>query len=153
MSTPHTPLTRLRWAAVCAVGAAALVGTDWLLRVAGATTAMAPTPTALGLSLALGAALGAAAAAWDRYALVKHRGHLLAFFRAPLAARLSWRYQKTNLLLYGWQIAALLALIGWCVYSGVFVLPALLAANAVQFAANRKLAAEFELDRHRRAAA
>ena len=48
---------------------------------------------------------------------------------------------RENLRLNGWVIVSLLALIGGCVLAGVFVIPAIFATNAVEFAFNNKLAA------------
>ncbi len=118
---------------------------------AGGQASLAPSAAALGLSVGLGAALGAAAALWERYLLRSWRGFLLAFHRAPLGERLRWRYQKTNLLLSGWLLLAVLALVGWCVLSRTNVLPALFALNAVQFAANRRRAGRFNEELQSRA--
>lgn len=153
MTLLYNPRWRLAWCAGSVLAFTAIVGIDWLLRSAGGKTFMAPTTAALWLSVALGAILGALAALWERHLLHARRSHLLAFHRAPLGERLSWRLQKVNLLLSGWLVLALLILIGWCVFAGVFVLPALFAANAVQFAFNRRLAAEFSDELRQRIAA
>jgi hypothetical protein len=152
MSVLYNPRWRLAWSAGTALAAAALLGADWLLR-RGGHAALAPSAAALWISVSLGAALGAAAALWERYLFGNRRGFLLAFHRAPLSERLRWRYQKTNLLVSGWLLLAVLALIGWCVHSGAFVLPALFALNAVQFAANSRSAGRFNEELQRRAGA
>jgi hypothetical protein len=144
MSILYNPRWRLGWSVVAAIGAAILVGIDWILRVAGVQPSMAPTVGDLWLSLALGAALGGAAALYERHLLLNHRSYLLDCHRAPLSTRLSWRFQRTNLLQAGWLLVATLAFIGWCIYSGVFVLPGLLVENVVLFAWNRKLVAQFK---------
>jgi hypothetical protein len=126
-----------------AVAAALFVGLDWLLGDRTGRSLLAPRAADLWLSVALGMALGAVSMLWERYQLRSQRGRLLAFHQAPLRDRLGWRFQRTNLLQGGWIVLALIALIGWCFFSGVFVLPALFAMNAVQFAGNRRLAGEF----------
>jgi len=150
MSILYNPRWRLAWSAGTAAAAAALVGIDWLLR-RGGHDGLAPSAAMLWLSLSLGAVLGAAAALWERHQLRNRRDFLLAFHRAPLRERLSWRYQKTNLIAGGWLLLAVLALLGWCAFCRVFVLPALFAMNAVQFAANRRLAGRFDEDLRRTA--
>jgi hypothetical protein len=148
----YNPKWRIVWSAGAAVATAVMVGADWLLRSGGGRSFLAPSAADLWLSVALGLALGGAAALWERYLLSNQRGHLRAFHRAPLRERLAWHHQRTNLLLNGWLVVALLALIGWCVAWGVFVLPALLAVNAAQFACNARLAGRFDEELRRRAA-
>ncbi len=137
MSILYNPRWRLGWSIATAAGAAALAGTDWLLRSAGVSPCWPPPRASCGCR-------SCSARSWrrggplDRHLLTGHRGFLLTIHRTPLPACLSWRFQRVNLLLNGWLIVALLALIGWCYYSGVFALLVLLAVNAVQFAANRK---------------
>jgi hypothetical protein len=134
-----------------AVATVLFVGLDWLLGDRAGQSFLAPRATDLWLSVALGMALGAATMLWERYQLRSQRGHLLAFHQAPLRDRLSWSFQRTNLLQGGWIVLAQLALLGWCYFSGVFVLPALFAMNAVHFAGNRRLAGEFNEELRRRA--
>src|SRR5947209_2469098 len=99
MSVLYNPRWRLAWSAGTAV--AAVLGIDWLLRQ-GSHPALAPSAATLWLSVALGATLGAAAALWEGYLLARRRDILLALHRAPLGERLTWRYQKMNLLAGGW---------------------------------------------------
>jgi hypothetical protein len=153
MSVLYNPRWRLTWSAVMAVATALLVGLDWALRSTAGQNFMAARASDLWLSVALGVVLGAVALLWDRYQLRKRRDHLLAVRQTPLKDRLAWRFQRTNLLYNGWLFLAMVALVVWCYVSGVFVLPAVFAMNAVQFAGNRRLAGEFNEElRHRTAA-
>jgi hypothetical protein len=90
--------------------------------------------------------VGLAGLLWERSLLRYRREFLLIFHRTPLPRRLGWKHQRPNLLLNGWFLLVLFAVIGWSAAAGVFVLPALFAANAAQFAGNRRLAAEFHAE-------
>jgi hypothetical protein len=136
-----------------AVLTALFLGLDWFLRERLGHGGLAPRASDLWLSVALGTVLGAVALLWDRYQLRNQRGYLLAVHQAPLGERLTWRFQRTNLLPRIGIFLALLALIGWCVHAGVLVLPALFALNAVEFAGNRKLAGQLNEELQQRSAA
>jgi hypothetical protein len=146
MSLQFNPRWRLAWAAASALVVGLSVGLDGLVRSWGGRGLLAPTAASLWLSVALGAAVGLAGLLWERHLLRHRRAFLLAFHRMPLSGRLEWKHQRTNLQLNGWFFLVLFALIGWCAAAGVFVLPALFAANAAQFAGNRRLAAEFHAE-------
>ena len=93
-------------------------------------------------------ALGLVAMLWDWYKLRTRREFLLAFHHASLRERLRWKYQRPNLLLNGWLVLAILALIAWCYFNQIFVLPALCALNAGQyFMGNRRAIQEFNAKR------
>jgi len=51
--------------------------------------------------------------------------------------------QRNNLALNGWFLLLLLVVIAGCWWMDVFVLPPLLAMNAVAFSGNRRLASAF----------
>jgi hypothetical protein len=143
-----SPNLRLAWAVGSAALLAAFLIGDWTARGQGWESFLAPTSGDLWLAVGLGALVGVTGCVWERYLLIHRRADQLAFHRAPLAERLGWRHQWPNLQQNGWFLLLMFALIGWCAWSWVFVLPPLLATNAVMFACNRRLVAGFraELD-------
>lgn len=152
MSFLYNPRWRLTWSVAMAGATGLLIGIDGFLRYTAGQSFLAARAADLWLSVAVGLALGAVALLWDRYRLRHQRHRLLAIHQTPLNQRLTWRFQRSNLLQNGWLVLALLALVAWCYFSGVFVLPALFAVNAVEFAGNRKLAAELDEELRQRAA-
>src|SRR5688572_11151759 len=106
MTNLYNPRARLMWAVGMAGAVAAFVGLDYFLRAMGWGSQLAPTHAALWLSVAAGAALGLLAMLHERYLMTRRRAALMAFLRAPLRERLTWRMQKTNLWLNGWLIVA-----------------------------------------------
>ena len=132
---------------VLAVGSAALLALflacDWTPRGQGWGSFLAPTAADLWIAVGLGVLLGVAGGVWERFLLTRRRADQLTFHRAPLAERLRWRHQWPSLQQNGWFLLLMFALIGWCAWSWVFVLPPLLALNAVIFACNRRLVAGF----------
>lgn len=150
MNVQWNPRWRRAWWVASAVGTALFIGLDWLLRAWTGQSPLAPTATGLWLSVGVGMILGLAGILHERYLLRYKRTFLLAFYRAPLPERLQWKYQGPNLLINGWFTLAILALIAWCYFTHVFVLPALFALNAVFFLGNRHAAQVFnaELEQH-----
>jgi len=151
MNLLYNPGWRIAWSVGSAVVLVSFVAADWVWR-SGSQSFLAPSAAALWLSVALGLALGGMTALWERYLFLNQRDYLLAFLRASLWERLSWHHLKSNLLLNGWLILSLLALLGGCFVSGVFVLPPLLAVNAVTYAFNGRLAGQFNEELRQQAA-
>jgi hypothetical protein len=148
MNKCWNPTWRLAWFVASAAGTALFLGIDWVLRAWSGHSALAPTAADLWLSVGWGLALGLVAMIWEWYLLRTRREFLLAFHQAPLRERLQWKYQGPNLLHSGWLVLAILALIAWCYFNKVFVLPALCALNAGQFfMGNRRALQEFNAKR------
>lgn len=146
------PRLRLAWSAASAVLLAWLLGFDLVLRGDGFPI-LAPTAEDLWLATGLGAALGAVGIGLERFQLTHRRAENLAFHRADLCERITWRHQWGNLLGNGWYVVLLIALPVWCAYSGILPFAPILAVNAVMPVGNLRLAARFraELEGERRA--
>jgi hypothetical protein len=139
----YHPDKRLFASVVAALLLAVFLAVDHYTRVPGGLNFLAPTRAALWLSVGLGASLGLVGLLWERHMLRHRRAFLLEFYRAPLLERAKWKYQRGNLIYTGWLLLLLWALIAWCVYAKVFLLPGAFAVVAVQFAGNRRLAGDF----------
>jgi hypothetical protein len=128
------PDQRWQWVWACGSGvlAAACVGADAWLRARGISV-LAPTRGDLLVSVGLGGVVGliGLAAAW---LMPRSQREFTAMFaRLPPRERLRWRYLRRNLLYSGWLVVPLGLLLAWCWSRTVFVLPSILAANAVWF--------------------
>jgi len=120
-----------------------LVG-DALARQLGNENLFAPSEARLWVAVALGALYGIAGILWERVQLRLHRAKKLVFHRAPLGERLAWKHQRGNLLEAAFFLPLFLGIVVWCVSSGTFVLLPALAACAVFFGGNVRLAVTFK---------
>lgn len=146
MNAPWNPAWRLAWCVVSAVGTVVFVAIDWMLREWAGLTGLAPTAVHLWVSVGAGMALGLVAMLWESYLLRNKREFLLSFHRTGFSERLQWKHQRKNLQLNGWLVLAILFLIACCYFNEIFVLPAILATNAVLFMGNRRATQEFQAE-------
>lgn len=141
-----SPRFRLIWSLASLAVLHVLVAMDWLARLEQRHSFLAPTAVDLWLGIGLGALVGAIGAAWERFLLIRRSADQIAFLRTSLKERLRSPYLWKSLLESGWFLLLMLGLIGWCAYFGVFILPVILAENAVQFLPNLRLVARFRAE-------
>lgn len=141
-----SPRARLTWSLASVVLLQVLVGLHWLARLEGRQSFLAPTSFDLWLSIGLGALVGAIGAAWERFLFTHRSDDQIAFYRIPFKERPKSPYFWKGLWQSGWLLILMFGLIGWCALTGVFVLPAILATNAVQFASNLRIVTRFRAE-------
>lgn len=143
MSVLYDRRFRVSWGVASAAGAIAFACLEVSLRTSGRWSPLAPSAALFTLGVVAGLAWGAFGAMWEHHLLRHKRDWLSKFHRLPVRERLRWPVQKENWAMNGWVFVVLLVLIAGCWHWDVFVLPPLLAANAVQALANLRLAEKF----------
>jgi hypothetical protein len=130
-----------------AIVAVFVVGHYWA-RAIDRTSAIAKSTDDLILAIGLGMSIGVLGTMHERFQLMCRRQELRSINLAPWRERRRWKYLRRNLFLVGPHLLAMYVLMGWCIWSEVFVLPAI-AAVLIPNLINAHIAARIRDDLNR----